>query len=72
MNPSEYGVYGCPRPFVALFARTRPPGIDMPEEVPWPAMPVLATLPDILRIRAEKSRPFIVGADPLILVLAPL
>ena len=72
MNPIEYGVYGCPRPFVALFARTNPPGIDMPDEVPCPAIPVFATLPEMFKVRFVKSRPLTTGAEPMIRVLAPL
>ena len=40
----------APRPFCALFARTRPPGTVMPELAPWPAMPLLATEPVRLMI----------------------
>jgi hypothetical protein len=52
---TEYGSYGAPRPLPALLTRTSPPGIVIPEEAPWPAMPVLAT--DPLRLRLKVSKP---------------
>ena len=38
----------------------------MPELVPWPAMPVLATLPVMLSVSCDRSMPLTVGAMPLI------
>ena len=43
-----------------------------PEFEPWPAMPVLATLPVMLSVIAERSMPLTMGATPLISVLARL
>ena len=68
MNESEYGSYGCPRPFVALLARTRPPGVAMPEVAPCPAIPVLATDPLRLMTILLKSMPPTAGAMPLMRV----
>ena len=61
-NASDHGSYGWPRPLVALLARTRPPGTTMPDELLWPAMPVLAMLPLRLNDRLLKSMPLTVGA----------
>src|SRR5262245_20016231 len=57
----EYGSYGCERPFVELLERTRPPGMTMPEDDPWPAIPVLATEPLRLMTMFEKSMPLTTG-----------
>jgi hypothetical protein len=69
---SEYGSYGCEWPLVALFARTRPPGTAIPDDEPWPAMPVFATEPLRLSTSLEKSTPLTVGARPSISVGAAL
>src|SRR6188474_2176777 len=69
---SDHGSYGWPRPLVALLARTRPPGTAIPEEEPWPAMPVFATDPLRFRTMLLKSMPLIVGAWPLMRVGAAL
>ncbi len=44
----------------------------MPDEPPWPAMPLLATEPLRLIAILEKSMPFTVGACPTMLVGAAL
>jgi len=49
---------------VALLARTSPPGTTMPDEAPWPAMPVLATDPLRLIVTALKLIPLTLGACP--------
>src|SRR5262249_24535507 len=68
----EYGVQGAPRPFVAEFRRNSPPRTARPDELPWPGMPTLATLPEMLMATAERSMPLTVGAAPKTRDLAEL
>ena len=70
MNESDTGRTAAPRPFCALFDRTKPPGTAIPELEPWPAMPLLATDPLRLMIMLAEvdagdcraRRPMRVGA----------
>ncbi len=72
MIESEYGLYGVPRPFAALFWRSSPPGMAMPDDEPCPEIPVLATLPLRLIVNSDRSIPLTVGACPAMDVSAAL